>query len=81
MYKQTNPGFTRTEEIAFDNVIRMAEGSAYKAGAFIDKIKNDKNHIVIGHSVENILQHIHSTRHTNHKHKCLVNNFEVYFKR
>ena len=39
MYKQTNPGFTRTEEIAFDNVIRMSEGSAYKAGKFIDKIK------------------------------------------
>ena len=32
MYKQTNPGFTRAEAIAFDNIIRMSEGSAYKAG-------------------------------------------------
>ena len=48
MYKQTNPGFTRTEEIAFDNIIRMAEGSAYKAGAFIDKIKKDKNTLSLG---------------------------------
>ena len=48
MYKQTNPGFTRTEEIAFDNILRMAEGSAYKAGAFIDKIKKDKNTLSLG---------------------------------
>ena len=54
MYKQTNPGFTRTEEIAFDNVIRMAEGSAYKAGAFIDKIKNDKNTLSLGIQLKNV---------------------------
>ena len=44
MYKQTNPGFTRAEAIAFDNIIRMSEGSAYKAGKFIDKIKKTKTH-------------------------------------
>ena len=48
MYKQTNPGFTRAEAIAFDNIIRMSEGSAYKAGAFIDKIKKDKNTLSLG---------------------------------
>ena len=39
-YKQSaDPGFNAQEETAFDNILRMAEGSAYKAGAFIDKIK------------------------------------------
>ena len=48
MYKQTNPGFNRAETIAFDNIIRMSEGSAYKAGKFIDKIKKDKNTLSLG---------------------------------
>ena len=45
MYKQSaDPGFSSSEETAFDNIIKMAQGSAYKAGAFIDKIKKDKGH-------------------------------------
>jgi len=80
MYKQTNPGFTRTEEIAFDNIIRMAEGSAYKAGAFIDKIKNDKNTLSLGIQLKTFFNTYirQGTPITNTK--ALVNNFEVYFK-
>ena len=80
MYKQTNPGFTRTEEIAFDNVIRMAEGSAYKAGAFIDKIKNDKNTLSLGVQLKTFFNTYirQGTPITNTK--ALVNNFEVYFR-
>ena len=48
-YKQSeDPGFTSGEESAFDNIIKMAEGSAYKAGAFIDKIKKDKGPLSLG---------------------------------
>jgi len=80
MYKQTNPGFTRTEEIAFDNIIRMSEGSAYKAGAFIDKIKNDKNTLSLGIQLKTFFNTYirQGTPITNTK--ALVNNFEVYFK-
>ena len=80
MYKQTNPGFTRTEEIAFDNIIRMAEGSAYKAGAFIDKIKNDKSTLSLGIQLKTFFNTYirQGTKITNSK--ALVNNFEVYFK-
>ena len=80
MYKQTNPGFTRTEEIAFDNVIRMAEGSAYKAGAFIDKIKKDKNTLSLGIQLKTFFNTYirQGTPITNTS--ALVNNFEVYFK-
>ena len=80
MYKQTNPGFTRTESIAFDNIIRMAEGSAYKAGAFIDKIKNDKNTLSLGIQLKTFFNTYirQGTPITNTK--ALVNNFEVYFK-
>ena len=80
MYKQTNPGFTRTEEIAFDNIIRMAEGSAYKAGAFIDKIKKDKNTLSLGVQLKTFFNTYirEGTPITNTK--ALANNFEVYFK-
>ena len=80
MYKQTNPGFTRTEEIAFDNVIRMSEGSAYKAGKFIDKIKNDKNTLSLGVQLKTFFNTYirQGTPITNTK--ALANNFEVYFK-
>ena len=48
-YKQSeDPGFNSAEEKAFDNIIKMAEGSAYKAGAFIDKIKKDKGPLSLG---------------------------------
>ena len=80
MYKQTNPGFTRTEEIAFDNIIRMAEGSAYKAGAFIDKIKKDKNTLSLGVQLKTFFNTYirEGTPITNTK--VLANNFEVYFR-
>ena len=80
MYKQTNPGFTRTEEIAFDNIIRMAEGSAYKAGKFIDKIKKDKNTLSLGIQLKTFFNTYirQGTPITNTS--ALVNNFEVYFK-
>jgi hypothetical protein len=80
MYKQTNPGFTRTEEIAFDNIIRMSEGSAYKAGKFIDKIKNDKNTLSLGIQLKTFFNTYirQGTPITNTK--ALANNFEVYFK-
>ena len=80
MYKQTNPGFTRTEEIAFDNIIRMAEGSAYKAGAFIDKIKKDKNTLSLGVQLKTFFNTYirQGTPITNTR--ALANNFEVYFR-
>ena len=47
-YKRADAAaFNPNEEKAFDNIIRMAEGSAYKAGAFIDKLK--KEHEVHGY--------------------------------
>ena len=79
-YKQTNPGFTRTEEIAFDNILRMAEGSAHKAGAFIDKIKKDKGPLSLGIQLKTFFNTYirQGTPITNTK--ALVNNFEVYFR-
>jgi hypothetical protein len=42
-YKQVgNTGFDKSEESRFDAIIRMAEGSAYKAGKFVDLLKKDK---------------------------------------
>ena len=80
MYKQTNPGFTRAEAIAFDNIIRMSEGSAYKAGAFIDKIKKDKNTLSLGVQLKTFFNIYirQGTPITNTS--ALVNNFEVYFR-
>ena len=79
-YKQSaDPGFTRTEEVAFDNVLRMAEGSAYKAGAFIDKIKKDKGPLSLGVQLKTFFNTYirEGTPITNTK--ALQNNFEVYF--
>ena len=78
-YKQTKPGFTRTEEIAFDNILRMAEGSAYKAGAFMDKIKKDKGPLSLGVQLKTFFNTYirQGTPITNTK--ALANNFEVYF--
>ena len=79
IYKQTNPGFTRTEEIAFDNILRMAEGSIHKAGAFIDKIKKDKGPLSLGVQLKTFFNTYirQGTPITNTK--ALANNFEVYF--
>ena len=80
-YKQSeDPGFNSTEEKAFDNIIKMAEGSAYKAGAFIDLIKKDKGPLSLGIQLKTFFNtfirqgtKIEGTRR-------LVNNFEVYFR-
>ena len=80
MYKQTNPGFTRTEAIAFDNIIRMSEGSAYKAGKFIDKIKKDKNTLSLGVQLKTFFNTYIREGTPIANTKALANNFEVYFK-
>ena len=80
MYKQTNPGFTRTEEIAFDNIIRMSEGSAYKAGKFIDKIKNNKNTLSLGVQLKTFFNTYIREGTPIKNTSALANNFEVYFK-
>ena len=79
-YKQSaDPGFTSSEETAFDNIIRMAEGSAYKAGAFIDNIKKDKCPLSFGIQLKTFFNTYirQGTPITNTK--ALANNFEVYF--
>ena len=57
----------------------MAEGSAYKAGAFIDKLKKDQGPLSLGVQLKTFFntyirqgQKIENTR-------ALANNFEVYF--
>ena len=48
-YKQSqDPGLSKGEEKQFDAIIRMAEGSIYKGGAFIDLIKKDKGPLSLG---------------------------------
>ena len=79
MYKQTNPGFTRTEEIAFDNILRMAEGSAYKAGEFIDKIKKDKGPLSLGVQLKTFFNTYIKSGTKIGNAKALTNNFEVFF--
>jgi len=79
MYKQTNPGFTRTEGSAFDNILRMAEGSAYKAGAFIDKIKKDKGPLSLGIQLKTFFNTYIRQGTPISNTKALTNNFEVYF--
>ena len=80
MYKQTNPGFTRAEAIAFDNIIRMSEGSAYKAGKFIDKIKKDQNTLSLGVQLKTFFNTYIRQGTPIANTKVLVNNFEVYFR-
>ena len=81
MYKQSeDPGFSRTEEIAFDNIIRMAEGSAYKAGAFIDKIKKDKGPLSLGIQLKTFFNTYIRQGTKIEGTSRLVNNFEVYFR-
>ena len=79
-YKQSaDPGFTSTEEAAFDNIIRMAEGSAYKAGAFIDKIKKDKGPLSLGIQLKTFFNTYIREGTPIANTKALANNFEVYF--
>ena len=79
-YKQTGVAFDDSEEKAFDNIIRMAEGSAYKAGAFIDMLKNDKGPLSLGIQLKTFFNTYirQGTAITNTS--KLANNFEVYFR-
>ena len=80
-YKQSeDPRFSSAEETAFDNVIRMAEGSAYKAGAFIDKIKKDKGPLSLGVQLKTFFNTYIRQGTKIEGTKRLANNFEVYFR-
>ena len=80
-YKQSeDPRFSSTEEKAFDNIIRMAEGSAYKAGAFIDKIKKDKGPLSLGVQLKTFFNTYIRQGTKIEGTKRLANNFEVYFR-
>ena len=80
-YKRADgASFSPAEEKAFDNIIRMAEGSAYKAGAFIDKIKKDQGPLSLGVQMKTFFNTYirQGTAITNKK--KLANNFEVFFR-
>ena len=80
-YKQAeDPGFSDSEEKAFDNIIRMAEGSAYKAGAFIDKIKKDKGPLSLGIQLKTFFNTYIRQGTKIEGTSRLANNFEVYFR-
>jgi hypothetical protein len=79
-YKQAeDPGFTKGEESKFDAIINMAEGSVYKAGAFIDLVKRDKGPLSLGVQLKTFFNtYIRSGTKIGNT-KVLANNFEVYF--
>ena len=58
----------------------MAEGSAYKAGAFIDKIKKDSGPLSLGVQLKTFFNtYIRSGTKIGNA-KVLANNFEVFFR-
>ena len=72
--------FTSGELSRFDGLIRMAEGSIYKAGAFIDKIKKDQGPLSLGVQLKTFFNtYIRSGTKIGNA-KALTNNFEVYFR-
>ena len=80
-YKRADTAaFNSNEEKSFDSVIRMAEGSAYKAGAFIDKLKKDTGPLSLGIQLKTFFNTYirQGTAITNTS--KLANNFEVYFR-
>ena len=80
-YKQTeDPGFSSGEEKTFDAIIRMAEGSAYKAGEFIDKIKKDKGPLSLGVQLKTFFNTYIRQGTKIGNAKALTNNFEVFFR-
>ena len=80
-YKQVgNTGFDQGQAARFDNVIKMAEGSAYKAGAFIDKIKKDKGPLSLGIQLKTFFNTYIRQGTKIEGTQRLVNNFEVYFR-
>ena len=81
MYKQSaDPGFSSSEERVFDNIIKMAEGSAYKAGAFIDKLKKDKGPLSLGIQLKTFFNTYIRQGTKIEGTSRLANNFEVYFR-
>ena len=80
-YKRADAAaFSPAEEKAFDNIIRMAEGSAYKAGAFIDKLKKDTGPLSLGVQLKTFFNvYIRQGTAITNTSK-LANNFEVYFR-
>jgi len=80
-YKRADAAaFNPNEEKAFDNIIRMAEGSAYKAGAFIDKLKKDTGPLSLGIQLKTFFNtYIRQGTPITNTSK-LANNFEVYFR-
>ena len=80
-YKRADTAaFNANEEKAFDAVIRMAEGSAYKAGAFIDLIKKDKGPLSLGVQLKTFFNSYIRQGTAITGTKRLANNFEVYFR-
>ena len=80
-YRQSeDPGLSKGEEKRFDAIIRMAEGSAYKAGAFVDKIKKDQGPLSLGVQLKTFFNtYIRSGTKIGNA-KILANNFEVFFR-
>ena len=80
-YKRTDGAtFSPAEEKAFDNIIKMAEGSAYKAGAFVDKLKKDTGPLSLGIQLKTFFNvYIRQGTAIANTSK-LANNFEVYFR-
>jgi hypothetical protein len=79
-YKQAeDPGFTKGEEKRFDSVLNMAQGSVYKAGAFIDLIKKDKGPLSLGIQLKTFFNTYIRAGSKIGNAKVLANNFEVYF--
>jgi|TARA_B100000035_G_C20990030_1_gene549723 hypothetical protein len=80
-YKQVgNAGFDKNEESRFEAIIRMAEGSAYKAGKFVDLLKKDKGPLSLGVQMKTFFNtYIRQGTPIANTSK-LANNFEVYFR-
>ena len=79
-YKQVGgAGFTSAEESKFNSILNMAEGSAYKAGKFIDKLKKDQGPLSLGVQLKTFFNtYIRQGTPIANTSK-LANNFEVYF--
>ena len=80
-YKQSeDPGLTKAEEKKFDAILRMAEGSVYKGGAFIDLIKKDKGPLSLGVQLKTFFNtYIRAGKKISGA-AALANNFEVFFR-
>tara|TARA_R100000008_G_scaffold86476_1_gene79784 strand:- start:743 stop:1972 length:1230 start_codon:yes stop_codon:yes gene_type:complete len=80
-YKQVaGAGFTADEEKRFNGLIAMAEGSAYKAGKFVDKLKKDKGPLSLGVQMKTFFNTYIREGTPISNASALSNNFEVYFR-